>query len=143
MKIEGPQGPQKSSGPRKSSSSSSSDASAFRSLMETDESASPLSAAPSQHINALDILLAVQGADDPTAKAARRRMIQRGDDILTALEKIKNGLLMGTLTVGDVINIADVVASHREKVSDPKLTELMDEIDLRAQVEIAKMRYSL
>ena len=143
MKIEGPQGPQKSSGPRKSSGASSSDAAAFRSLMETDESSSPLSAAPSQHINALDILLAVQGDDDPAGRAARRKMIERGDDILTALEKIKNGLLMGTLTVGDVINVADVVASHREKISDPKLTELMDEIDLRAQVEIAKMRYSL
>lgn len=143
MKIEGPQGPQKSSGSRKSSGASASDASAFRSLMATDETSSSASSAPAQHINALDILLAVQGADDPAGRAARKRMMDRSDDILEALENIKNGLLMGTLTVGDVINVADVVASHREKISDPTLTELMDEIDLRAQVEIAKLRYSI
>ena len=53
------------------------------------------------------------------------------------------GLLTGTLTVGDIINVADVVASHREKVVDPQLTSLLDEIDLRAQVEIAKVSAAL
>ncbi|HPF78465.1 MAG TPA: flagellar assembly protein FliX [Alphaproteobacteria bacterium] len=39
--------------------------------------------------------------------------------------------------------MADVVASHREKINDPKLTALLDEIDLRAQIEIAKMRKAM
>jgi hypothetical protein len=42
-----------------------------------------------------------------------------------------------------VIDLADVVASHRERVSDPKLTAILDEIDLRAQIEIAKARKAL
>ena len=52
-------------------------------------------------------------------------------------------LLTGTLTVGHVIDIADVVASYREKVMDPELTAILDEIDLRTQIELAKMRVAL
>jgi hypothetical protein len=35
------------------------------------------------------------------------------------------------------------VASHREKIDDPRLVAILDEIDLRAQVEIAKARFSM
>ncbi len=42
-----------------------------------------------------------------------------------------------------MIDVADVVATHRDKIDDPGLTAIMDEIDLRAQVEIAKMRVTL
>jgi hypothetical protein len=45
--------------------------------------------------------------------------------------------------IGSACDVADVVASHREKILDPELTAIMDEIDLRAQVELAKMRLSL
>lgn len=97
----------------------------------------------SQSIYNVDALLAVQAAEDPTQKAARKRMQQRASNILDELEAIRMGLLTGTLTVGDIINVADVVASHREKVVDPQLTSLLDEIDLRAQVEIAKVSAAL
>ena len=52
-------------------------------------------------------------------------------------------MLTGGVTVGHMIDIADVIASHREKITDPGLTDIMDEIDLRAQVEMAKMRMAL
>ena len=87
--------------------------------------------------------LAAQGVEDPTAKAAKKRMRARAGNMLDQLEKIRVGLLTGTLTIGDVINIADVVAQHREKIMDPGLTAILDEIDLRAQVEIAKMRKAM
>lgn len=96
-----------------------------------------------QTINNLDALLAVQAAEDPTQKALCKRMQQRADGILDELEKIRLGLLTGTLTVGDIINVADVVASHREKIDNPELSAVLDEIDLRAQVEIAKVRFSM
>jgi hypothetical protein len=70
-------------------------------------------------------------------------MKQRAGTILEKLEQIRIKMLGGGLTVGDMINVADVVASHREKITDPSLTAIMDEIDLRAQVELAKMRVSI
>jgi hypothetical protein len=70
-------------------------------------------------------------------------MVGRADNLLALLDSIRMGLLGGGLTVGQVIDIADIVASHREKVTDPQLTAILDEIDLRAQIEIAKMRMAL
>ncbi len=91
----------------------------------------------------IDTLLAVQEAENPTERAARKRMKQRADDILSELDKMRLALLTGRLTVGHVIDIADVVAQHREKVMDPRMTAILDEIDLRAQIELAKMRLSM
>ena len=91
----------------------------------------------------IDTLLAVQEADNPLERAAKKRMKQRADDILKELDKMRLALLTGSLTVGHVIDIADVVAQHREKVMDPKMTAILDEIDLRAQIELAKMRLAM
>ena len=141
MKIQGPgqaQGPSKTS---KKGKAGKSDAS-FGDFVakETPAAATTQSA---QSIAQVDALLAVQGAEDPTAGAARKRMRRRSEVILDELEKIRMAMLGGTLTVGHMIDIADVVASHREKIMDPALTAIMDEVDLRAQVELAKMRVAL
>lgn len=96
-----------------------------------------------QSIAKVDALLALQGAEDPAVKAKRARMQRRSKNILDELDRVRMAMLSGQVTVGNMINIADVVASHREKIDDPLLTNIMDEIDLRAQVELAKMRVVL
>lgn len=101
------------------------------------------SAAPTRSIARVDALLSVQGAESPTERAARKRMQERGEDILKELDKLRHNLLTNNLTIGQVIDIADVVASHREKVVDPRLTAILDEIDLRAQIEMAKIQKAL
>jgi len=141
MKIRGPgqtQGPSKSSGKGKASGS---DASFGDFITKETPSAAPSQGA--QSIAQVDALLAIQGAEDPTAGASKKRMRKRSTIILDELEKLRMAMLGGTLTVGHMIDIADVVASHREKIMDPALTGIMDEIDLRAQVELAKMRVAL
>ena len=101
------------------------------------------SAAPTHSIARVDALLSVQAAESPTERAARKRMQVRADDILKELDRLRHSLLTGTLTVGQVVDIADVVASHREKITDPRLTAILDEIDLRAQIEMAKIQKAL
>ncbi len=144
MKIEGPKGPQGAGGARKAGAAAQPlDAAMFRGLMAaTDVDDTAAMHAP-KTIAQLDSLLALQALEDPTARATRRRMVKRSDDVLVALDRIRMGMLNGTMTVGDMINIADVVATHRERVQDPEMTALLDEIDLRAQVEIAKLRCAL
>ncbi len=141
MKIEGPSRTNKTSGTGKSGKAGEADGSFedFVAMGATKTSA----ATPTKSIAMVDALLAVQGVDDPAGRAARRRMTARAGNLLDGLEKIRAGLLTGTLTLGHCIDIADVVASHRERVSDPAMSALLDEIDLRAQVEIAKMRKAL
>jgi hypothetical protein len=141
MKIEGPGAAKGASGTKKKGNVSESDGT-FGDFLASG----PKSAAPSQATHSIamvDSLLSVQAAEDPTARAARKRVRQRADTILTELDKIRLAMLNGRLTVGHMIDIADVVASHREKITDPALTALMDEVDLRAQVELAKMRVVL
>lgn len=141
MKIEGPSRTSKTSKSGKSDKAGAADGS-FEDFVAKGAS-KPSGPGATKSIAMVDALLAVQGAEDPTARAARRRMQERADNLLDGLEKIRIGLLSGTLTLGHCIDVADVVASHREKILDPSLSALLDEIDLRAQVEIAKMRKAL
>lgn len=141
MKIDGP-GQAQGAGKSKKTSKADRAGNIFESLI----SSGPQEAAPAkatQSIAMVDALLALQGAEDPTARAAKKRMRERANTVLNELDKIRMGMLSGKLTVGHMVDIADVVASHREKVMDPALSALMDEIDLRAQVELAKMRVAL
>ncbi len=141
MKIQGPgqtQGPSKTG---KKDKVSSGDESFGDFLSQGTEGAA--AASTTKSIARVDSLLSVQAAEDPTARAARKRARERSNGVLQELDKIRLAMLGGTLTVGHMIDIADVVASHRERISDPALTSIMDEIDLRAQVELAKMRVAL
>ncbi len=109
-------------------------------------SSGPNEAATTQATHSIaqvDALLAIQEAEDPTERSAKKRARHRATIILDELDKVRIAMLGGSLTIGHMIDIADVVASHREKVSDPSLTSIMDEIDLRAQVELAKLRCAL
>ncbi len=141
MKVEGPSKTREVSKSKKAEKASEAEAAFGEFLASAPKETTKASA--SNSIAAVDALLAVQAVDDPTARAARKRMRVRADNLLNELDKIKSALLGGTLTIGHCIDIADVVAEHRENVEDPALTGILDEIDLRAQVEIAKMRKAL
>ena len=143
MKVSGPDSTQKTAGVKKSGKTSSSSGTGFGALLETGEAEAPAHAAATGVIAGIDSLLAAQEVDDPAQRAARKRMRARGDDVLKQLDKLRLGMLTGTLSVGNLVDIADVVATHRESINDPQLSSILDEIDLRAQIEIAKMRMAL
>lgn len=146
MKISGPGKTDKTSGAKKTGASRNTGNTAFSGLMgvsgneETEETQHSAAAGT---IARVDVLLAAQGMEAPEERAAKKRMKKRSEGILRALDKIRLGMLTGNMTVGNMIDIADVVASHREKINDPQLASLLDEIDLRAQIELAKMRMAL
>ncbi|MFA5592494.1 MAG: flagellar assembly protein FliX [Micavibrio sp.] len=140
MKIEGPSKTQGASGTKKSGKVSG--GGSFEDFI-AHAPKQAAGAAPAQSIARVDALLSVQAAEAPGEQAARRRMVERGEDILKELDGLRHAILTGSLTIGQVIDIADVVASHRERVTDPRLTAILDEIDLRAQIEMAKMQRAL
>lgn len=137
MKIEGPKKTDQAGKKDKSKSVSTGD-DRFKTLLSADAKGASFSSA-AQSIASLDVLLAAQATEDPTEQKARKKMADRGDRILDKLEQMRMALLTGRLTVGHLVSLADVVASHREKISDPALLAIIDEIDLRAQIELAKM----
>ena len=143
MKVDGSSGPKGTSSTRKAGGKSSASDSQFDSLMGAEETSGAAPTSAAQSIARVDVLLAVQGVEDPREGASKKRMYMRSENILKELDKIRVSMLTGTLTVAQMIHIADTVAAHREKISDPKLAGILDEIDLRAQVELARMRLAL
>jgi hypothetical protein len=75
----------------------------------------------------------------PDALAQRRRAVQRGSTLLDRLDDLRLALLAGSLSPGQISELQRVVASERGRVEDPRLLAVLDEIDLRAKVELAKL----
>lgn len=140
MKVEGPNRTQSTSSTQRKSRVSGD--SSFGDML-AEEAGASRGASAAHSIAHIDALLAAQETEDPTERAAKKRMHMRATAILDELESMRVALLTGTLTVGHVIDIADVVAQHREKIMDPRMTAILDEIDLRAQIELAKMRMAM
>jgi hypothetical protein len=144
MKVTGPSDTKSTSKTAKSGKSSpaskqsgASGASFGSFLVDTASEAEGNAAAKS--ISRLEGLISIQAEQDPAEKGRQSRMRQRGHDVLNALENIKMALLNGNLRVSHLENITNIVAVNRERIDDPELTYLLDEIDLRAQVELAKL----
>lgn len=101
------------------------------------DNAPPVGAAAA--MGAVDVLLAVQSMDDVTEREARKRLVKRGEDLLDQLEEVRHGLLLGTLSKDKLERLSQSVRSRREACPDPGLAALLDEIELRAEVELAKL----
>lgn len=84
----------------------------------------------------VEALVALQAVDGD--KAGRRRARERAGSILDALDELRVALLDGRLTMGQIEGLVARVASQRALTDDPRLNDVLDEIDLRAQVELAK-----
>ncbi|MCK5555564.1 MAG: flagellar assembly protein FliX [Alphaproteobacteria bacterium] len=104
---------------------------------EETESQSPVARAAS--VGALDSLLALQEADGSTSEESNRKARKRASDLMEHLEKVRIGLLTGELPKNVLSQLAHTISTHRDKVMDPRLAEILDEVDLRAQVELAKL----
>ncbi|MBK1697717.1 flagellar assembly protein FliX [Rhodovibrio salinarum] len=74
------------------------------------------------------------------ADDARERGRQHGERLLQRLEELRDGLLMGRMAPDTVRRLADEVDQARGEIDDPDLNEILDEIELRAHVELAKLR---
>ncbi|KAA2244184.1 flagellar assembly protein FliX [Salinarimonas soli] len=94
----------------------------------------PAASAP---LATMDAILALQGEGDPGER--RRRSLKRGHDLLDALDRLKAGLLAGRIGVGDLKALVARLAERGETTGDPGLDDLLAHIELRAQVEIAKL----
>jgi hypothetical protein len=137
MKIEG-SGPVRSTPVKrgdktKGSKSSKSFAHQIESAPDTSDPISGIS-----QVQPVDALLAIQEVEDSTAGGPNAQARKWGKDVLDRLEGIRLGLLAGGIPLSELKGIAEMVERKRTTVTDPALSELLDQIELRARVEIAK-----
>ena len=87
-------------------------------------------------VSDVSALMALQGVEDPTER--RRRAIRRGGGLLDRLDELKMALLSGQAGDGSLERLARTLREERPTDADPTLNSLLDQIDLRAAVELAK-----
>ncbi len=107
------------------------------SVTEEDASRAAASTSSLRTVGGIDALIALQGVEDPTER--RRHAVKRGRLALEALDELKVGLLGGDLSPGTLQKLKAVAAHLKDGSGDPALDGVLAEIELRVEVEIAKM----
>lgn len=133
MKVTGPSGPSAPQGSRPAR------ASGGFSLPQAGAAGSTHAAAATAGpagVGDVSALMALQGVEDVMER--RRRAVRRGSGILDRLEELKLALLSGEAGEGSLENLARTLREERPVDSDAGLNGLLDQIDLRAAVELAK-----
>ncbi|MGJ8527637.1 flagellar assembly protein FliX [Maritalea sp.] len=92
--------------------------------------------ASTSDVGSIDALLALQSVEDPTF--AKKKTIRRGHDLLDGLEQVKTDLLVGQISESRLDNMLNLVTKARNK-ADPELDAIIDDIELRVRVELAKL----
>jgi len=90
-------------------------------------------------LTAVDSLLALQetgGLEDATSSP--RRAMARGEQMLDILDDIKLSILSGQVPEVKLTRLLHVVEGQQSQVRDPALADILDHIELRARVELAK-----
>jgi hypothetical protein len=88
-------------------------------------------------IAALDSILMLQGMDDSTQ--GRSKGLAHGEQILELLDQVRDGLLAGEIPRTTLNRLAVAVTRRHDAFADPKLQDVLDQIELRAHVELAKL----
>ncbi len=83
----------------------------------------------------IEAILALQGVDQGAER--KRNAVRHGQSMLDTLEEMKRDLLVGNISEGRLHRLMALVTRARQE-ADPDLEALIDDIDLRAQVELAK-----
>ncbi len=94
-------------------------------------------------VGAVDSILAVQEVPTSTDGRSKGLMFQYGEDILGRLDELRLAILGGVLSKDKLAELAQTLRQKRKLSDDPKLNEIIEEIELRAEVEVAKLTRDL
>ena len=130
MKVTGTTGPSAPTGGKPAR------ASAGFSLGQTGAPSAASASAATSGVNDVSALMALQGIEGPLEK--RRRAVKRGAGLLDRLDEMKMALLSGEPDEAVLQQLSRTLREDRPDDGDAGLNDLLDQIDLRASVELAK-----
>jgi hypothetical protein len=133
MKITGPSGPSLPSARRPGAA-----AGAFKpaGAAAAGPTAATARSGATSGVSSIDALLALQEVGGPLER--RRRSVKRAGRILDELDKVKLRLLEGGASGPALAELMTAVREGRSATDDPALEGVLDEIETRAAVELAK-----
>ena len=91
-------------------------------------------------IGAMGGLLGAQEVDEREAK--RHKAVKKGRLTLDVLSQLRDALLIGSLPHSTIAQLEHLVAQERQLNNDPPLNDILNEIEVRAAVELAKLEMS-
>ena len=133
MRIEGPRRPDPVTGRTTAKPAAAGESFAVPGKAEPHAAA----ASTGLQVAALESLLVLQETSEPLT--GKRRAVRRATDMLDLLDEMKLGLLAGSIPRNTLRRLSSLVADRRNDFNEPGLQGVIDEIDLRAQVELAKL----
>ncbi|HEY1632718.1 MAG TPA: flagellar assembly protein FliX [Rhizomicrobium sp.] len=107
------------------------------SVSDTSEQPRAAAIASPGPLTAVETILTLQNIDD--ASSGPSKGVARGEALLALLDDVRDGLLSGGIPRATLNRLANAVSRRHETFQDPKLQSVLDEIDLRARVELAKL----
>ena len=111
----------------------------FMGLLSADEvdATTPTAATSDIQPVSMDALLSLQEMPDDEIK--KRRAVQESKSTIEALETLRLALLAGSIPERLLHTLTKVVAIQKQRVDDPRLMGIIEDIELRAAVELAKL----
>ena len=90
---------------------------------------------PNLKVSTVDAPLPIEATklDSDKRPASSRAVL-----ILDRLEDIRQGLLVGAISKPKLQELAGAIKETREAALDPEMNDILDEIELRAKIELAK-----
>jgi hypothetical protein len=137
MKVSGTGGPSAATGPLGARPQSAAGGFAPITTPAAPEPAGISGASSVAHVSSLEALIALQEVGGPLER--RRRSVGRAGKILDALDALKLDLMDGRLSKSAVEALTRAVREQRALTDEPGLESLLDEIETRAAVELAKL----
>jgi len=137
-KVKGPGGIAPGA-PKRTAGSGSAGGANFASLLKGAEkpSGQVSQAAP---MAALDAMLTIQAVDEQGGgRQNRQRAFRRGSTLLEKLDEIRHGLLEGRMPAAQLQALALALRNEKMAIEDPRLADVVAEIELRCEVELAKL----
>ena len=86
-----------------------------------------------------DAIFATQMITDEEKKQIREKVIKKAKILLDKLDEIRDGLLIGEIAKDKLIEISRFVKQRDASSDDERLNEIIAEIELRVEVELAKL----
>lgn len=108
----------------------------FADLLETAEAGAATAASATGSLVGVGALLAAQGVEDATAH--RSKGLASGRAMLDELDDLRRGLILGQVPVAKLQTMAARVRD-RQPSGDTGLDAILDEIEIRVAVELAKL----
>ena len=93
----------------------------------------------SSSISVADAIFAAQMVNGEEEREIRKKLVKKAETLLEKLEEIRDGLLRGYISRERLIEISRFVKEKKFESTDERLMEILGEIELRVEVELAKL----